>query len=383
MERAQGLLPRYRTSAIRRREMNVQLFLLSLRRALHPGTGVALAAVAALVLTGRGITGDAARLEGAALSARGLLRSDLSFALLFVLVPILLAGAARVFPRLAEGERYWLIPRSASKASIALSTFAGSWLGALLWLAAIGGLCESFAGGDASSLQASAPLELEDRRAVGEEIRVRWTSQLPARPEGCVVRLAVGVYGSYNEIEAFELAALTSEGDVYALGSAAPGRVLEVEVPVPAAGERVEFELYARGAERSIVLNRPRLQLYVPRAERWSTWLVLGEVALMLGAALALALGCGPWLSVPSVLLFLLGGYALLWLELDALGASAFGEFVLRVLPGAQLPESFAQFAEGRSPQSLAGSTWLGGLALIALGLAAFHRGLGRWRAGA
>jgi len=363
--------------------MNVHLFLLSLRRALHPGIGVALAAVAALVLTGRGIAGETAQLEGTALGARALLRSDLVFALLFVLVPAVLAGAARVFPRLAEGERFWLVPRRASKASIALSAFAGTWLGAVLWLAAIGGLCEVFAGGDAPSLQASVPLELQDRRAVGEEIRVRWTSSLPARPEGCVVRLAVGVYGSYNEIEAFELATLTPAGDVHAVGSAAPGRVLDVEVPVPAAGETVEFELFARGAQRAIVLNRPRLQLYVPRTERWSTWLVLGEVALMLGAALALALGCGPWLSVPSLLLFVLGGYALLWLELDALGASTAGEFVLRALPGAQLPESFSEFAEGRSPQALAGSTWLGGLALIALGLAAFHRGLGRWRSGA
>jgi hypothetical protein len=363
--------------------MNRALVFLQLRRSLHPGVGAALVAVALLVWSG-GRAAEGVGLEPeAALAARGLLRGDLLTGTLCVLLPAALLGAAGVLPRLEEGERLWLAPRRASRLSIASSLFAGSWIGALLWLALIGGLCELLAAGDAPTLRVAEELELLERSAVGESIRVRWTTPLEAPAPDAAARLEVGVYGSYNEIERFELATLLADGTQHAVGTAAPGRRVALEVALPPGEREVRFELRAPGATRSVVLSRPRLVRLLPDRERGALWRLLARTAWLTGAGLALALACGAFLSPPSTLLLLLGGLGLVWLERDGLETSAAGRALLAALPGARLPEAFSHLADGRGPRPPAPAALAGGAALLALGLGGLWAALGRWRSGA
>lgn len=363
--------------------MNRALFLLQLRRSLHPGVGLLLVAVALFVSAGGRAAGGVGVDPSAWLAARGVLRGDLLVAMLCVIVPASLAGAAGVLPRLESGERLWLAPRRARKLTLATSLLAGSWTGALLLLGLAGGLCELLVAGDAPTLRVGPELELRDRRAVGEAIRVRWTTPVEAPAEGAVARLEVGVYGSYNEIERFELATLDAAGAELAVGSAPPGRRVVLEVPLPPGATAAEFELRAPGATRSLVLSRPRLVQLLPDSERQALWRVLLRTGWMLGAALALAMAAGAVLSPPSTLLLLLGGLGLAWLERDGLDGSAAGRALLALLPGAGLPAALGQLADGRGPAPLAGSTVAGGAGLLALGLCALRLALSRWRAGA
>lgn len=361
--------------------MNRALLLLQLRRSLHPGIGAALVLVA-LAIRGGSPTGGAAAPE-AELAARGLLRSDLLLGMLCVLLPATILGAAGFLRRVDAGERLWLAPRRASRLEVATSILAGSWVGALAWLLVAGGLCELLVGGSAPTRRVGQELELLERTAVGDAIRVRWRTPLPsAAVEGSAARLEVGVYGSYNEIERFELATLAEDGSTLVVGSAPPGNRVAIEVPLPAGSDSVHFELRAPGATRSVVLSRPRLTELLPDDERAALWRLLARTGWLLGPALALALALGALLSPPSTGLLLLSGLGLLWLERDGLETSGTGRVLLHWLPGAGLPDALAHLAAGRGPAPLAASTLAGGALLLLGALAGLHLALGRWRSG-
>jgi hypothetical protein len=361
--------------------MNLPLFLLHLRRALHPGLWLLLAGTSLLVVLGAPQGAGDVLQSGidSAVLARGLRRADLGFALLIVLLPTLLVGVARTFRRLDDGERHWLLSRPVSRACIALSSWAGGFAGGLLWLCAVGLGCELHAGGGAASWRAGDELELTEIRRDAGEGTLLWRSQSAQRPPGCLARLTTGLFGSYNEVEAIELGArAASSVTPFATGRAEAGRKTVVEVELPPGGETLLFTLRARGARSQLDLNAPRLELFLPSPERAGTWQLLLRVALLLAGSLALALGLGAWLSPASSLLLLLGGYALAWLESDSLD----GTWLARWLPGYDLPVTLALVAEGRGPATTPAEAWLGALALVLLGLAAQRAALGRWRAG-
>jgi hypothetical protein len=370
--------------------MDLPLFLLHLRRALHPALGLVLAGVALVVLAGAPHGAREvlrAGIDSEALT-RGLRRADMLFALLCLLGPALLLTVARALRRVDDGERLWLLSRPIARHRIALSIWGGALAGALVWLSLVGIAVELRAGGGASSSQPAAELELGTPSRDGEGV-LYWSSETGRRPAGCAARLSMGLFGSYNEIEAFELAVHegaaaadypavfpTSAPD--ATGIAEPNRRTAVEVELPAGEGALLFSLRARGAVRSVQLERPLLELYLPADERAGTLGLLLEVALILAGTLALALGLGAWLSQASCLLGILGGYVLVWLETDALD----GTWVSRWLPGYDLPGALALVAEGRVPRSLPPQAWLGALVMVLVGLLLQRAALGRWRSG-
>ena len=393
--------------------MDLPLFLLHLRRALHPALGLVLAGTALLVLVGapQG-AGEvlSSGIDSAAL-ARGLRRADLAFALLAVLTPVLLVGVARALKRVDDGERLWILSRPIPRHRVALSTWGGALAGGLLWLGAVGIAVELRAGGGAGSWRPAERLGLSspERDAAGV---LYWITETGPRPPGCAARLTTGLFGSYNQVESFELSvrdgAATESGagelagapvapgseaategptlsarrfasaPPFASGEAQPNRRTVVEVELPAGEGALLFALHARGARSQMQLNRPRLELYRPVHERAGIAGLLLEVALALAGALALALGLGAWLSPASCLLSILGGYVLVWLETDALD----GTWVARWLPGYELPRALALLAEGRVPRTLPTQAWLGALALVLIGLFMHRAALGRWRSG-
>jgi len=363
--------------------MNRPLFLLHLRRALHPGLALLFLGTTLFVLAGapHGVRDVLQAGTGSAALARGLRRADLAFALLALLAPALLLQSALVFPRLERGERCWLLSRPLSRGRIALSTWAGGLTGALLWLVLVGLACEFAAGGGGPSWRAAGELELlTPKRGEGPEGLLSWRCESGPRAPGCLARLRLELFGSYNDVEAFELSARgAGAAQPFAEGSAAPNRLTRVEVALPAGDAALVFRLRAKGAQHPIVLNRPRLELFTPMAERMAIVHLLARVALCLAGALALARGLSAWISPPSTLLALLGGYVLVWLESDSLD----GGWLARFLPGYGLPRALALVAQGRGPRAVGGELWLGAVFLVLVGLFAQRAALRRWRKGA
>lgn len=360
--------------------MNLLLFRLHLRRALHPGLALLLVGTAILVIVSRG---PQAEVVGAGADSRqllrGLLRTDVAFALLAVLVPLLLASVAGCFGRIDARERHWLLPRKVSRSAIVVSAWAGAWIGALLWLAAIGALCELAADGSEPSLRASSELEMEDVRRIGDEGKLGWLTSSAERPAGSVARLSLGLFGAYEQVDRFELSSHGAPAEeAFAVGTAQPGMRTIVEVALPPGSEDVWLEFHARGATGTLTLHDTELQLFVPAGERAGTFHFLLRAALALGGSLAIALGLGAWLRPASLLLLILGGYGLLWLEADSLAGSVVEAWV----PGFDLPGAMTLLSQGRSAGTLPIETWLGTAVLVLVGLSLFRLALGRWRLG-
>jgi hypothetical protein len=357
--------------------MNLLLYRLHLRRALNPVLGVLLLGVGLFVIGSRRVGAQFLDTEESSIQ---LLRADVVFALLAVLVPLLLAGVAGTFRRLDESERHWLLPRRISRSSIAISTWTGVLSGALLWLVAIGLSCELTGEGGEPSLREAQSLEMQQVGRVGTEGDLVWLTPGFERPAGSVARLGLGLFGNYGEVEAVELIVRESQdADAFDVGTAQPGMHTLIEVELPAGHDALHFEFRARGVSKALMLHDTKLRLFVPASERAAVLSFLLRIALTLTGLLALVLGLGAWLSPASLLLALIGGYSLLWLEAEALA----GSFLERWLPGYDLPAAFGLLSQGRASQALPVETWLGAGVLVLVGLSLHRLAMGRWRLGA
>lgn len=360
--------------------MNRSLILLQMRRALHPGLALTLLIAALLVILAR-----SARVEGAseleldAQAMRGFLRADLLIVLLLILVPVSIAQVASAAGRMGREEGGWLLCRSITRRSISLSSWVGSSVAIAIWLVALGVLCELAAGDSESTLQRGRSLEMTSIARLGTEGDLVWKCDTGPFPEGSVVRFSLGLFGDYNEVEELVLSShLQPTSEPFASSSAQAGLRSILEVAVPTTSEGTWFQFRAKGVEESLMLHDTHLELWTPARESSGTWLFLLQVGLATASAFALALGLGCWLSPGSLLLFILGGYSLLWLEADRLQDS----FLRRWLPGFDLPEALGQVALGRVPSALPLERWLGAALLTVFGMLVFHATLGRWRSG-
>jgi len=361
--------------------MDAPLFLLHLRRSLHPGLALVLVGTGLLVVLGapQGAR-DVLRagIDSQALE-RGLRRADLALALGLVLAPVLAAAAVRSQRAIESGERLWLLTRPVSRARVAVSSWAGALAGACLWLALLGLAVEAWAAGGGATWRPAGELEIVEPERRGAAGVLGWTSPTASpRPDGARARLSANLLGSYNEVEAFELRVVDAAGAGRASGPVQPAARTVVEVDLPAGAAPLSFELEAMGAERSLALRGARLELFLPATERGGTWGLALRAALVLGALLSLGMGLGAWLRPASVLLLLLGGYALVWLETDRLD----GTLLARWLPGYDLPRALALVGEGRAPAELGIAPWLGAALLVTLGHCLQRISLGRWRSG-
>lgn len=360
--------------------MNLQLFQLHLRRALHPGLGLLIVATWVFVVaTRRGASalGDGAASTDALL--RGLLRADLTFVLLTVSVPLLLAGVAGSFGRLDSQDRHWLLPRRVSLSSIVLSSWAGSWVGALVWLGLIGVSCEFVAAGGARSLQQDRVLRMEEIGRLGAGGDLGWRTHKSAWPEGSVARFSTSLLGNYGEIERLELSShVLPNGPAFATATAEPGLRTMVEVSVPEGDGHVWFQFRAEGVTRALMLRDTELRLFVPASERTGLVQFLSRVALVLAGVYALALGLGAWLGPASLLLLLGGSYGLLWIEAESL----VGTWLETWVPGFDLPQALELLSQGRAPVPLPTRSCLGAGVLVLTGLCLQRVALGRWRSG-
>ncbi len=361
--------------------MNLRLFQLNVRRGLSPLLGVGLVLVALLIELGVELpdsVGLGSERPGALL--RGLRRSDQWLALLLVLLPAAVLQASRIWTRTEQRERLWLLQSSASKASLCLSSWAGAWSAGLVWLVLAAGLCEwSAAGaGQGDEWRLDSSLQMHDVQRFGEGGHLRWTSTVtPAAKDG-LVRFSVGLYGLDNQAQSFELRSIDARGEVHGTVTVEPASRSILEVAVPAAGGEVPFEFLAHGARRTLALHGPQLDHFVPTTRFGPTLYLMQRIVLLLAVAQALVLGIGAWFTAPTALLYVVAGYALLWVEGDRLAET----WVASWIPAFDLPAAIGWIAAGRGPGSVSMSSFLGALVLIGLGLGLLHLGLGRWRSG-
>ena len=395
--------------------LNLPLFHLYLRRAMHPVLGLVLLAAAGLVI--RGAAAPATALLGAEdpeQLARGLLRHDLWFLLCAVLLPVQLLAAGRWASRVRSGEASWLLPRSLSGDRIVVTTWLALLAGGVAWLIAIGAAGELATGAAGDSQRLIGEWRLHDDRARSESETLRWEAELGELPAGSRGRLHLGILGDFRSVGELVLHAERIEGEPLSREGRTPptrrGRI-EVELPEGAGDLRFELEvihvsrpppsladlhlgapLFAQGrawpaafctqlalalaqhelehvaAPEPLILDGLRFEVSVPARERAGTAALLLQLALALAAWLALALGLGAWISAPSATLLIGVTWGGLWLE--GIG----GAFV----PGAALPRVFAAVAEGRVPASLPAGVWGGTAVLVVVGLALAGAGL-RW----
>jgi hypothetical protein len=366
---------------------NCAVFWLNLRRGLAPMTGALLVLVALAVDRGASLP-QAVSLgnEDAAALLRGLRRTDQWIALGALLLPLSVLQTARHWSRLVHSERSWLLSGSISKASLCFSTWAGAWVSSLIWVLLAAGLCEWSAMGVGSGTGVGtrtdwllhSSLDMESVQRVGTEGRLRWNSTVPASSGDGLVRLSVRLYGLDNQAESFEFSVLQADGTTIDRTEVQPALLSTLEVSVPAQGGEFVFELRAKQARRALRLHQAQLHHFVPGPRGMPTLLLALRLALILAAAQALVLGLGAWFTAPTTVLYVAGGYGLLWLEADQMA----GSWVQRWVPGFDLPEALQWIAEGRGPQAIAPSAALGTVGLVVLGLGLLHLGLGRLRGG-
>ncbi|MFT7669563.1 MAG: hypothetical protein ACI8X5_002268 [Planctomycetota bacterium] len=362
--------------------MNLLLFRLNLRRALNPGYGLLLIAIAIVVIVSRttGTELSASAEQPSAQLMRGFLRADVIFALLIVLAPLLLIRVAGTFKRIDSYERHWLLPRQLSRSSLAISYWAGQSAGALTWILAIFILVEAAAGGAGDSLQFAGRAKLLDAHAIDQAGSLGWRTTTDERPAGSVVRFNLGIFGEYDEVERFEISSHTSpQAEAFSSASASPMMHTSLEVQVPSGGGEIYFEFRAHGATHPLTLHDTELHLFVPCDERSGTFQFLLRVALTLAATISLALCLGAWLQPPSLILLIFGGYSLIWIEEAIFSQWTFAKW----LPGYDLPSSLQLLSQGRSAGAVPLETWLGMGVFVLAGLTLFRFGLGRWRKGA
>jgi len=345
------------------------LFRLYLRRAMHPGLGLVLLVVA-VILFRRTTLPEAVLLdaENPAQLARGMVRRDVWFALSAVLLPALLAGAARWAHRWRAREASWLATRRPSRSRIVVTCWAAMLCGGALWLVAIAALGELAAGGSDPSFRPRRSWPLESAGWRDGESLLCWEAELPGLPAGSRARLHVGLIGDHGAVEELVFTARREGGaGATRTGTTRPGRRAHVEVELPEGDGLLTFELLARGADQPLLLEGAWMEVQVPAPERAGPWALALRLTLTLAAALALAMGLGAWVSAPTAVLLVGLCWAGVWLQ----GAFA------SIWPGADLPRAFSAVAEGRVPPELAPGSLAGAAALIGIGLLLLGAGLG------
>ncbi len=359
----------------------MRLFLLHLRRGVHPGLGLTLLAVALAVRFGTELPESvglgAAEPEGI---LRGLRRADLLLAMLAILIPLSTLQGLRTWSKQEGRERAWLLSSPASKANMIFSSWAGNWCAALVWLLCTLGCCEALAGSNAAQEWRSAgALPMEGIQREGDEGHLRWSAPIPSHAGAARVHFEVGLFGSDADLDEFVLTSFEADGSTpFDSDRSQPGRISILDVGLAPGQERVQFKFETVGATRSLLLNKPRMQLFVATSAAVPSWLVLARVALLLAVAQALALGLCAWFSGATALTYVFGGYGLVWLEGERWAQTSFASW----LPGFDLPEALGWLAQGRGPGQMPVQTWCGTLILVSLGLASVWLSLGRWRVG-
>jgi hypothetical protein len=354
--------------------LNLPLFSLYLRRAMHPALLLVLVAVA-LVASRSGNAPETALLgaENPEQLARGMMRREMWFLLCAVLLPVQLHSAGQWTQRVRDGDGNWLSPRALSSWKIVLTSWFAIFCGSVAWLVAIAATGELAAGGGEASYRVVKEWPLLEHRTRGEENQLRWTTELGELPPGSRGRLSFGILGNYGDVEELVLRATPLDAGSRERATEAhvrPGRRGRIEVELPPGEGNLLFEFSAVGATAALLVESPRFLVSVPAPEWSGTTALLGRLALAAAAWLALALGLGAWISAPSSVLLV----AIFWGGAWERGVG--GGF----LPGAELPRAFAAVAEGRVPASLPPGVWGGTLVCVAIGLILLRLGLRRLR---
>lgn len=359
----------------------MKLFHLHLRRGLRPGLGLCLIGLAVLVH----LAGTPSQVVGlgsgkAAAALRGLQRADMLMGMLSLLIPLSCMQVARTWRTWERRERYWLVTSPRSKLAIILQTWAGGLCASWLWLGLVTGLCVALIEHDGhEEWRVEGSLELQNPQRVGGQGRLSWTCNVPQSDRPQRAHFEVGLYGAEMNIDEFVFSSFGGpQREVFDSDHAQAARISILEVNLPNQAGPVEFELHAVGAQNSMLLHRPRLQLLVASPAQQPLILFALRVGLLLAAAHAILLGLCAWFSAGTALTYVFGAYLLIWLESERWSATAFGTWV----PGFDLPQALQWIGEGLGPGLVAPTSWLGCVVLICLGLGSSVIAMGRWRAG-
>lgn len=354
---------------------------LAFRRAVGPVFLVWCAGVAAL-LAGRDwappITGlGAASPDDVRSIAHGLARQGIWSGVALAIVPFLVLRAARTVGAWRTGEVDWLASRAAARETILVWTWVGSWIAALLVLAATGILAETRAGPGIPSLRLAGTIGAQGSGWVEGRRALRWSASDPhaLAPPGSRVR--------------FELALGSSAGPgaevILEVRRGAPGQTSEsssrtaqrvgtraaIEVDLPPGGGDLEFELTcADDRDRAFLMSKAG-ELWAPvGSDRAAGWALLTRAAVALAAWLALALGLGAWMQATSAALLVLALMLPAWLALEPSS----------IWPGGDFLQALAITGRGRVPPAIDGRSLLAAAFVAALGLGLARWSLASWR---
>jgi hypothetical protein len=354
--------------------VNAQLVLLALRRTITPA--FALATLAILALATQMQWSAPAEWSGAAdLRAGSFARQGVWTFAALTLLPVLVYRAASTIPRWRAGEVDWLAKSPANRGGILLSTWCGAALGAALAIVMIAIAAEFTARDAQPALRLAARLPAPDGALIDDGAKLAWRVDAPSARGGD--HLHVGVVMIANQPAADVILGATrraSDGTIRS--SQIRAHVVaacELDVAVPDGQGALELELKREQPGAIVALDGNGVAWLTPIESAHTISLDIAvHTWLATIAWLALALGCGAWVSplLASMTLACVSSFS--WI-----GAST----VLDAWwPWGALPEALDLSSRAISPGWPAFSCLAGTLVCVALGLLLARVDVATWR---
>jgi hypothetical protein len=354
--------------------VNAQLLLLALRRTLTP----------AFVLTACIVLALATQLEWAApsewsgtasLRAGAFARQGVWTIGALTLLPVLVHKAASTIPRWRTGEVDWLAKSPANRSGILLATWCGAALAAAVVVLMIAFAAELAARDTQAALRLVSRLPAPDGALIDDGARLAWSVDAPAARAGD--RLHIGVVMIANVPAADVVVGVSrraSDGQVQRSETRAHVvAACELDVAVPAGDGALEIELKRAAPGAIVALDGNGVAWLTPIESASAISCDIAAHAWLATIAwLALALGCGAWVS-PLLALMTLAAIALAsWI-----GAStAFDAW----WPWGAMPDALDLCSRAVAPGMPAFPRFGGALACVALGLALARVDVATWR---
>lgn len=352
--------------------MNRHLASLALRRSLTPGFAVTAALV--LALATRVPWAPSSEWSGAAqIRAGAFAREGVWTVLMLALLVVLVHKASSTVPRWRRGEVDWLAKSPANRTGIVVATWLGQAFAALLIVAAIALAAELTARDTQPALRLMARIPGADGALVDEHARLQWNVDLPPARAGDRLQVGVSMIANLPSAEVrFAAARRGSDGAVHRRETNAHvTAATSIEVEVPEGDGAVELELSRTGAIVALDGSGTTWLRPIGSASEIS-FDISAQVALAVLAWLALAFGCGAWVS-PALATSTIVALALsTWVG----GGSALDAW----WPWSALPAAVGAAGRSVAPGMPTAAHVCGALACIALGLALARVNVATWR---
>ena len=309
--------------------------------------------------------------DSATALARASAREGVWSIAILAVVPLLALRAARTVAGWRKGEGDWLGSRRASRGTIFLSTWVGTWIGGAAVLALAGLAIELGVGSGGPTFRRAGEIALPPAAWITPETPSRWTAREGESrwPPGSRARVERGFGAGTNASVEILLRALRGDGAERTASARIAARGV-VEVEIPEGNGPLDLEIAcARAGARAFVVS-DSVEVWEPGARESSASVeILARVALALLAWSALGIGLGAWLSPPTAALALFAAWTPAFLAGDP------GWF-----PAADLWRALEITGSGRVPHSVDPVSIATALALAAIGLAIGAAGSRSWR---